>query len=81
MYNSYSSEVTDVIVEIINQLKLCEDTVKIEYYNNSKIIKSIDGIDKFNYDQLNERVEYLIEQKTKKLELERIEEEKIKQEQ
>lgn len=80
-YNSYSSEATDTLVEIVNKLKKYEDTVKIEYYNNSKIIKSIDGIDKFNYDQLNERVEYLIEQKTKKLELERIEEEKIKQEQ
>lgn len=81
MYNSYSAEVTDTIVEIVNQFKLYEDTVKIEYYNNSKIIKSIDGIDKFNYDQLRERVEYLIKQKTKELEVERLEEEKIRQEQ
>ena len=80
MYNSYSSEATDALVKIVNQLKLYEDTVKIEYYNNSKIIKSIDGIDKFNYDQLKERVEYLIKQKTEELELEKIEKEKIKQE-
>ena len=80
MYNSYSSEATDALVKIVNQLKLYEDTVKIEYYNNSKIIKSIDGIDKFNYDQLKERVEYLIKKKTEELELEKIEKEKIKQE-
>ena len=47
MYNSYSSEATDALVEIVSKLQLYEDIVKIEYYNNSKIIKSVDGIDKF----------------------------------
>ena len=43
------------VVSIIDSLKGYEDEVAIEYYNNSGIIKSIDGIDKNDYEALKER--------------------------
>ena len=40
----------------IENLKTLEDEIEIEYYTNSWIIKSIDGIDIFNYEQFAERL-------------------------
>ena len=78
MYNSYSSEATDALVEIVSKLQLYEDIVKIEYYNNSKIIKSVDGIDKFDYDKLLERLKYVMEQKAETLKQEQLEQDYTK---
>ena len=72
----YESEATNTLVEIVNHLKLLEKTITIEYYNNSKIIKTIDGIGKFDYDKLKERCNYLTEQNQKMLEQEKFKETK-----
>ena len=55
----FSSEYDTKIINIIEKLKNCEAKIEIEYYPNSGIIKSIDGIEKFNYELLNERINYL----------------------
>ena len=52
----YGSIEEDNLIEIIDYLKKFEETIEIEYYKNSKIIKSIDGIDKLDYDKLIDRV-------------------------
>ena len=72
-----SAELTGTSVVIIEYLKELEDTITIEYYNNSKIIKSIDGIEKFDFDKFKERVSYLSNLK----EEEKIKEDKLKKEQ
>lgn len=80
----YSSGVPPTIVPIVeNKLRYLEKTIEIEYYKNSKIIKSIDGIelsDKNVEEKLEKRIEYLseLEMKEKK---EEEEHEKAKQEQ
>lgn len=72
----YSSKSTNSIVEIIDTLQHLEDGIEIEYYNYSKIIKSIDGIETSDVDKLQERIDYL-----KKLKEEKIKEDKLNQEQ
>ncbi len=52
-------EAYDELIEIVDRLKKINARVYIEYYNNSGIIKSIEGIDIFDYDKLNKRVEEL----------------------
>lgn len=73
----YSAELTGASVVTIEYLKELEDTITIEYYNNSKIIKSIDGIEKFDVDKFEKRIAYLLDLKKE----EKAKEDKLKQEQ
>ncbi len=50
----YSATYPSGVIKVIEELKRLEDEITIEYYVNSGIIKSIDGIDKFDYDKLAE---------------------------
>lgn len=72
----YSSEASNSLVRIINTLKHLEDEIELEYYSYCKIIKSIDGIEKFDFDGFEERISYLSNLK----EEEKIKEDKLKQE-
>lgn len=53
---SYCSRENPQLIRIVNELLIYEDQFKIEYYNNTGIIKSIDEIAKTDYEKLNERV-------------------------
>lgn len=50
------------VVFIIKKLKQLENEITIEYYNNTGIIKAIDGINKNEFQKLNERVKFLKKQ-------------------
>ncbi len=76
----YSARVNLHIFQIVKDLKYCENEMTIEYYNNSKIIKTIDGIHISDYTKIAERVRFLQEQKQKEVEQKKIEKEKIEQE-
>lgn len=56
---AYQREEKTTLVHIIKDLKNVEDKIKIEYYTNSGIIKSIDDIEKTDYTKLQERVDKL----------------------
>ena len=74
----YSSKETEYICNIIDTLKTFEDNITIGYYSNSGIIKEIDGIDKYDTEKINQRIESL---KMQKLEEEQAELEKKQREQ
>ena len=62
----YSAEYDNRLFNIIKKLKNCETEIEIEYFANSGIIKSIDGIEKNNYKILNERINCLMQEKKAK---------------
>ncbi len=57
--DKYCSKENSKLVKIVQELIKYEEEVKIEYYNNTGIIKSIDEIDKNDYEKLLERVKLL----------------------
>lgn len=69
------------MVTIIDTLEQLEDHITIEYYNHSKIIKSIDGIEKFNNTKFQERIDILKAEQKRKIEQEKIQKEIAKKEQ
>lgn len=60
----YCSKENSQLVQIANELLKYEKQLQIEYYNNTGIIKSIDGIEKSNYKVLSEKVKILINKQT-----------------
>ena len=62
----YESKSTNAIVNIIYNLKPLEKEIEIEYYNYSKIIKSINGIEITDGDKLKERINSLKKLEEKK---------------
>lgn len=62
-YDIYVSEAPVALIKLVDKLIMYEREITIEYYNNSKIIKSIDGIDILNYKEIQRRIDYLKELK------------------
>lgn len=60
-YDIYVSEAPEALIKLVDELNRYEREITIEYYNNSKIIKSIDGIDILNYKEIQRRIDYLKE--------------------